>query len=208
MLPDLAPRAARCMRKRSSISAAWSSDRLAVAGQDELARASRGWRAASPCRRPARGAGRPSGVGGGLGQRPARSAGWTRCARAGGRRRSGSRRSLVPEDRVRRAVAGAVSTRSVRSRELQLVAVAQRHASPARWSRRRGTRRPPSRSAVARSSGTPWRRMTAMRELVVGARRCAEVLQVGASSVKRRDLGARAPGEDLEQARGGPCAGG
>ena len=106
---------------------------------------------------------------------------------------------LVPEDRVRRAVPGRWKIRSVRSRELELLAVAQRDGhAPARaeGAERRG-QRPEHGGQVV---GHPVAAHDRLGELVVGGGAAREALEVGAEQVQRGHLGARAAGQDLEQA--------
>ncbi len=106
---------------------------------------------------------------------------------------------LVPEDRVRRAVPGAVQGGERPVAQGELAAFAQRHRDVTGGAEgaEGGADRAQGGGQLGGDAVAAHHRH---RELVVGAGAGAEVLQVGAQDVERRHLGARAPGDDLQQA--------
>src|SRR6185312_4563744 len=106
---------------------------------------------------------------------------------------------LIPEDRVRRTVPRAMEDLELPIAEGERVAVVQAAidmAARAEGPERR-TDRPEHRREVGRDSVPAH---DPLREVVVGRRALTEVLQIWPEPVERRYLGARATGEDLEQA--------
>ena len=109
------------------------------------------------------------------------------------------RSGLVPEDRVRRAVSRPMQRAQRPVGERQLVAVVQRTghlAARAKRPERRPDRAERDRDVVR----DPVAAHDRLRELVVRRGAGGEVLEVRPERAERRDLGAGAPGQDLEQA--------
>ena len=133
-------------------------------------------------------------------RRPAagRRAGWRRCGRADGRRRSGSARSSSQNTVSDGLWPGRCSTCSVRSRSSSV--------SPSRSGRVTRPLEPNALNACAdrrehgrEVAGTPWRRMIARRELVIRRGAGTEVAQVATSRSNAATSAPERRVEDLEQ---------
>ena len=173
---------------------------VAVAGEQRRRPASRGSRAASAGRSAAPAGARRRGR---RTCRPAaaRSADWRRCGRSGGRRRARSPPLGVPEHGVRGRVARAgAGPRSAAVAELQRLAVAPACGSPPSSRPRPRKERDTARSAVTTSRGIPWRSISASASSSSRSASAPKCLDHRREQVERADLGAGAPGEDVDEA--------
>ena len=197
-----------CSAKRSSISAAWSVERLAVAGRGRrstgISRVSRSESHVDQQRARAAAAG----LAGARRRAAARSAGWRRCARSGGRRRSARRA---------RASQKIVSDGEWPGRCRTCERAARRTSSSPPSAQRRGrpcalppqprNERDTARSAVTTSRGIPWRSISASAS---SSSRSAWAPKSSTTGASRSSAQTSAPSgrRGCRPARGGRCAGG
>ena len=175
-------------------------DRLAVAGEHDLDRHLARLAQRRACTSSARAGGRRR-------ARPtcrraaARSAGWTRCARSGGRRRSASRRSASQNSVSDGEWPGRCSACSVRPANVSSSPSLRAGGRPARSPPQARNARETDRSAVTTSRGMPWRSISASASSSSRSASAPKSSSTGASrssATPRRPSGGRG-------SRAGPC---